>query len=100
MLPHSSPAGLDEAKAREDFLVFFEDMYVELSKFGKLEDAVGGYALLLRKESSVKINTSWFQFLLRWLDIFIFSVVLSVRMIIHLILVTTLLLNSNAMYIL
>jgi splicing factor U2AF subunit len=28
---------VDEAKAREDFLVFFEDMYVELSKFGRLD---------------------------------------------------------------
>jgi len=28
---------VDEAKAREDFLVFFENMYVELSKFGRLD---------------------------------------------------------------
>ena len=28
---------VDEAKARENFLVFFEDMYQELSKFGRLD---------------------------------------------------------------
>lgn len=28
---------MDESKAEEDFLVFFENMYEELGKFGRLE---------------------------------------------------------------
>jgi hypothetical protein len=37
-VPLGDPSTLvDQDQANEDFLVFFEDLYVELSKFGRIE---------------------------------------------------------------
>lgn len=37
MSPSEAEKLVDKEKAREDFLVFYEDIYMELSKFGQLE---------------------------------------------------------------
>ncbi len=37
MSPSDAEKLVDKEKAQEDFLVFFEDIYMELSKFGQLE---------------------------------------------------------------